>query len=67
MESHPFKDTVGEALMSKDVSPESLENMVKVLLLGGVEKTKGENDNGRDQNDLEKLYYITPRLDNSNY
>jgi len=46
MESNQFKDRVGEALVSKDVGPEALESMVKVLLLGGVEKSKknGEDD-----------------------
>lgn len=41
MEDTGFKDTVGEALMSKDMGPENLENIVKVLLLGGVEKSGG--------------------------
>lgn len=48
MEDHGFKDTVGEALVSKDMSPENLESIVKVLLLGGgdVEKAKDDSSEG---------------------
>jgi len=47
MEDYGFKETVGEALVSKDVSPENLESIVKVLLLGGnVEKSKDGDASG---------------------
>jgi len=61
-ESHPFKDRVGEALVSKDMSPENLENMVKVLLLGGndVEKARGgdkkeENKDSKQLGDFQQI------------
>jgi len=44
-----IKETLGEALVAKDVGPESLESMVKVLLIGGNDVEKARKEGGGDE------------------